>query len=92
MEGNLPRPGSAQKTDAAGARKSRRMGAPFRAPERLEQIGEAVLAYIANQVPRPSHHLRSAGTCLTQVQQRCVVMPRPGVFSVWNKTGAGNQN
>jgi hypothetical protein len=34
--------------------------APFRAPQRLEQIGEAVLAHIANQVRRPSHHLRSA--------------------------------
>jgi len=37
------------------------------------------------------HHVSAAGTCFTQVQQRCAAM-RPAVISVWNKTGAGNQN
>jgi hypothetical protein len=37
------------------------------------------------------HHVSAAGTCFTQVQQRCAAM-RPVVISVWNKTGAGNQN
>jgi len=36
------------------------------------------------------HHLRSAGTCYTQGQQRCAAMR--SVISVWNKTDAGNQN
>jgi hypothetical protein len=40
------------------------------------------------------HHVRLAGACFTQRQQRCAVMPmRPVVISVWyKKTGAGNQN
>jgi len=38
------------------------------------------------------HHVRRAGFCFTQSQQRCAAM-RPVVISVWNKkTGAGNQN
>jgi hypothetical protein len=38
------------------------------------------------------HHVRAAGSCFTQVQQRCAAM-RPVAISVWNKkTGAGNQN
>jgi len=38
------------------------------------------------------HHVRLAGLCFTQSQQRCAV-PMPVVISVWNKkTGAGNQN
>jgi hypothetical protein len=38
------------------------------------------------------HHVRAAGTCYQQGQQRCAAM-RPVAFSVWNKkTGAGNQN
>jgi hypothetical protein len=37
------------------------------------------------------HHVRRAGSCFTQSQQRCAAM-RPVVISVWNKTGAGNQN
>jgi hypothetical protein len=38
------------------------------------------------------HHVRAAGACFPQVQQRCVAM-RPAAISVWNKkTGAGNQN
>jgi hypothetical protein len=37
-------------------------------------------------------HVRLAGICFTQSQQRCAAM-RPVVISVWNKkTGAGNQN
>jgi hypothetical protein len=37
------------------------------------------------------HHVRRAGTCYQQGQQRCAAM-RPAI-SVWNKhTGAGNQN
>jgi hypothetical protein len=40
------------------------------------------------------HHVRLAGACFTQRQQRCAAMPmRPVVISVWyKKTGAGNQN
>jgi hypothetical protein len=40
------------------------------------------------------HHVRRAGLCFTQSQQRCAVMPlRPVMISVWNKkTGTGNQN
>jgi hypothetical protein len=38
------------------------------------------------------HHVRLAGTCFTQGQQRCAAM-RPVTISVWNKkTGAGYQN
>jgi hypothetical protein len=38
------------------------------------------------------HHVRAARACYTQVQQqRCAVMPRVVVISVWNKTSAGNQ-
>jgi hypothetical protein len=38
------------------------------------------------------YHVRAAGTCHQQGQQRCAAM-RPVAFSVWNKkTGAGNQN
>jgi len=38
------------------------------------------------------HHVRRAGACYSQVQQRCAAMRRP-VISVWTKkTGAGNQN
>jgi hypothetical protein len=38
------------------------------------------------------HHVRAAGACYQQAQQRCAAM-RPVAFSVWNKkTGAGNQN
>ncbi|MGH7945485.1 MAG: hypothetical protein ACREF9_10800 [Opitutaceae bacterium] len=37
------------------------------------------------------HYAHVAGTCHTQVQQRCAAM-RPVAISVWNKTGAGNQN
>jgi hypothetical protein len=38
------------------------------------------------------HHLRRAGACSQQAQQRCVV-PMRSVFSVWNKkTGTGDQN
>jgi hypothetical protein len=39
------------------------------------------------------HHVRAAGVCFTQSQQRCVAMRPVAVISVWNKkTGAGNQN
>ena len=40
------------------------------------------------------HHVRLAGVCFTQSQQRRAVMAmRPVTISVWNKkTGAGNQN
>jgi hypothetical protein len=38
------------------------------------------------------HHVRRAGACYQQGQQRCAAMRR-AVISVWNKTtGAGNQN
>jgi hypothetical protein len=38
------------------------------------------------------HHVRRAGSCYQQGQQRCAAM-EPVVISVWNKkTGAGNQN
>jgi hypothetical protein len=39
------------------------------------------------------HQLRRAGAHYTMgcQQQRCATM-RPVVISVWNKTGAGNQN
>jgi len=38
------------------------------------------------------HHVRRAGACYQQAQQRCVAM-RPVIsISVWNKTGAGDQN
>jgi hypothetical protein len=38
------------------------------------------------------HHHCAADACYTQVQQqRCAVMPRVVVISVWNKTSAGNQ-
>jgi hypothetical protein len=40
------------------------------------------------------HHVRLAGACFTQSQQRrALVAMRPVVISVWNKkTGTGNQN
>ncbi len=39
-----------------------------------------------------THHLRSAGTCYQQGQQRCVAM-RPVIFAVWSKnTDSGSQN
>jgi hypothetical protein len=38
------------------------------------------------------HHLRRAGVCFMQSQQRCAMVP-PVAISVWNKkTAAGNQN
>jgi hypothetical protein len=57
----------------------------------------AAICSVSNRFTAPmtgslQHHVRAAGSCPQQDQQRCAAM-RPVAFSVWNKkTGAGNQN